>query len=326
MCSCRATAHSEERGASRDRRRRSRGAEALRAPGHAAVPAATGRRSGATRRRSGASRRPISTRTRARAGARRRRGPSSSEILVADSTYRARPPQGAAVRRRASRSAAASCAARTRSGAAVRMALDPRPRQRRCATTTGSRTCDRLPELRGDAGYPLRAQPPAARRRERRAAVRDAFRPPKPRAAVLLARLRYARRRACGPRPAVERKVERPPYEQLMPEIAETSYLAVGRKYGVSDNAIRKWLRAYERARVEPLPRAAEAGDCGDGRRGDAPDDPGAARARDGRGGRVLPRAVRVRGAPRDGGFAVLGRDDAVLHLWEAGDEEWRDA
>ena len=26
-----------------------------------------------------------------------------------------------------------------------------------------------------------------------------------------------------------------------------------------------------------------------------------------------------------DGGFAVLGRDDAVLHLWEAGDEGWRE-
>jgi catechol 2,3-dioxygenase-like lactoylglutathione lyase family enzyme len=26
-----------------------------------------------------------------------------------------------------------------------------------------------------------------------------------------------------------------------------------------------------------------------------------------------------------DGGFAVVGRDDAVLHLWEAGDESWRD-
>jgi catechol 2,3-dioxygenase-like lactoylglutathione lyase family enzyme len=25
-----------------------------------------------------------------------------------------------------------------------------------------------------------------------------------------------------------------------------------------------------------------------------------------------------------DGGFAVLGRDDAVLHLWEASDESWR--
>ena len=26
-----------------------------------------------------------------------------------------------------------------------------------------------------------------------------------------------------------------------------------------------------------------------------------------------------------DGGFAVLGRDDAVLHLWQAGDETWRE-
>jgi catechol 2,3-dioxygenase-like lactoylglutathione lyase family enzyme len=26
-----------------------------------------------------------------------------------------------------------------------------------------------------------------------------------------------------------------------------------------------------------------------------------------------------------DGGFAVLGRDEAVLHLWEAGDEGWRE-
>jgi catechol 2,3-dioxygenase-like lactoylglutathione lyase family enzyme len=26
-----------------------------------------------------------------------------------------------------------------------------------------------------------------------------------------------------------------------------------------------------------------------------------------------------------DGGFAVMGRDDAVIHLWEAGDETWRE-
>ncbi|HSL12051.1 MAG TPA: VOC family protein [Actinomycetota bacterium] len=26
-----------------------------------------------------------------------------------------------------------------------------------------------------------------------------------------------------------------------------------------------------------------------------------------------------------DGGFAVLGRDAAVLHLWQAGDESWRE-
>jgi catechol 2,3-dioxygenase-like lactoylglutathione lyase family enzyme len=26
-----------------------------------------------------------------------------------------------------------------------------------------------------------------------------------------------------------------------------------------------------------------------------------------------------------DGGFAVLGRDDAVVHLWQASDESWRE-
>jgi hypothetical protein len=44
-----------------------------------------------------------------------------------------------------------------------------------------------------------------------------------------------------------QRKVDRPPYEQLRVEIEATSYLAVGRKYGVSDNAVRKWVRFYER-------------------------------------------------------------------------------
>ncbi len=33
-------------------------------------------------------------------------------------------------------------------------------------------------------------------------------------------------------------------------------YLAVGRKYGVSDNAVRKWVRWYERQRER---EAAEA-------------------------------------------------------------------
>ena len=45
------------------------------------------------------------------------------------------------------------------------------------------------------------------------------------------------------------RKVERPPYEKLLEEIEATSYVAVGRKYGVSDNAVRKWVRFYERQR-----------------------------------------------------------------------------
>jgi len=42
------------------------------------------------------------------------------------------------------------------------------------------------------------------------------------------------------------RKVKRPPYEQLIKEIKETNHCAVGRKYGVSDTAIRKWIKQYE--------------------------------------------------------------------------------
>ena len=47
------------------------------------------------------------------------------------------------------------------------------------------------------------------------------------------------------PRPET-RKVERPPYILLKNEILEFGYSATGRKYGVSDNAIRKWVKHYE--------------------------------------------------------------------------------
>lgn len=47
------------------------------------------------------------------------------------------------------------------------------------------------------------------------------------------------------------RRVVRPPYAILAREIADTSYCAVGRKYGVSDNAIRKWVRDYATQREE---------------------------------------------------------------------------
>jgi hypothetical protein len=43
---------------------------------------------------------------------------------------------------------------------------------------------------------------------------------------------------------------ERPPAEVLLREVDELGYLAVGRKYRVSDNAIRKWLLEYERERL----------------------------------------------------------------------------
>ena len=43
------------------------------------------------------------------------------------------------------------------------------------------------------------------------------------------------------------RKVERPPETRLLLEVEEHGYLGVGRRYGVSDNAVRKWLREYAR-------------------------------------------------------------------------------
>ena len=56
-----------------------------------------------------------------------------------------------------------------------------------------------------------------------------------------------------GPKPEA-RKVERPSYEQLRRELAESNYSAVARRYGVSDNAVRKWMRAYEYQRRDAHP------------------------------------------------------------------------
>jgi hypothetical protein len=55
--------------------------------------------------------------------------------------------------------------------------------------------------------------------------------------------------RAGAARPGA-RRAARPPYEQLLVEIERCGYRATGRKYGVSDNAIRKWVRQYERERA----------------------------------------------------------------------------
>ncbi|MFL5904717.1 MAG: hypothetical protein ACJ76Q_13045 [Solirubrobacteraceae bacterium] len=52
------------------------------------------------------------------------------------------------------------------------------------------------------------------------------------------------------------RIVARPPLAQLLAEIEASSWCAVGRKYGVSDNAVRKWVRQYERERERGPPAA----------------------------------------------------------------------
>ena len=57
------------------------------------------------------------------------------------------------------------------------------------------------------------------------------------------------------------RRVERPPYAQLLSEGATLGWSATGRKYGVSDNAIRKWVRAYEAA-TSVAADAPESGEC----------------------------------------------------------------
>lgn len=61
--------------------------------------------------------------------------------------------------------------------------------------------------------------------------------------------------RFCGSRhenrPVQPRKAVRPPLEELLAGIGTEGYEAVGRRYDVSGNAIRKWVRAYG---VEPPP------------------------------------------------------------------------
>jgi hypothetical protein len=53
----------------------------------------------------------------------------------------------------------------------------------------------------------------------------------------------HLRRREPKPQ---RRKVERPSHQQLIADLRSMSFVAVGRKSGVSDNAVRKWLRSYE--------------------------------------------------------------------------------
>ncbi|SHJ90168.1 Site-specific recombinase XerD [Desulfatibacillum alkenivorans DSM 16219] len=42
------------------------------------------------------------------------------------------------------------------------------------------------------------------------------------------------------------RKVKRPPLKVLKRDVARMGYRGTGRKYGVSDNAVRKWIKVYE--------------------------------------------------------------------------------
>lgn len=47
----------------------------------------------------------------------------------------------------------------------------------------------------------------------------------------------------CYKKEHMSMRSERPDKEQLKKEVEEIGYSATGRKYGVSDNTIRKWLK-----------------------------------------------------------------------------------
>ena len=47
------------------------------------------------------------------------------------------------------------------------------------------------------------------------------------------------------PRVQVSKVKERPNLEELKKCISEFGYVKTGKKYGVSDNCIRKWLKKY---------------------------------------------------------------------------------
>ena len=42
------------------------------------------------------------------------------------------------------------------------------------------------------------------------------------------------------------RKVLRPSYDALIKDIKETNYVQTGKKYGVSNTTIKKWIKIYE--------------------------------------------------------------------------------
>jgi hypothetical protein len=45
--------------------------------------------------------------------------------------------------------------------------------------------------------------------------------------------------------PQYQRKVAHPPKEELYALIQTTNFVSLGKTFGVSDNAIRKWCKAY---------------------------------------------------------------------------------
>ena len=51
-----------------------------------------------------------------------------------------------------------------------------------------------------------------------------------------------------------QQKVVRPPKEELEKEVAYITFVDLGKKYGVTDNAVRKWCRSYGIPVHSPIP------------------------------------------------------------------------
>jgi len=128
---------------------------------------------------------------------------------------------------------------------------DPRSPQRDPRRQPPRESPGRLPELQRNAPDSLRRESPSARLPRSCALCNDEFRP------------KYGTQlycsRSCASRASQRSRprVERPPYEQLLEEIATSSWSAVGRKYGVSCNAVRKWVQMEQRLRAEAAEAAA---------------------------------------------------------------------
>lgn len=58
----------------------------------------------------------------------------------------------------------------------------------------------------------------------------------------------YAKAKRCSKCNALyRRKVKRPSLEELIKDVSEFGYCGTGRKYDVSDNCIRKWIKNYQK-------------------------------------------------------------------------------
>ena len=57
--------------------------------------------------------------------------------------------------------------------------------------------------------------------------------------------LKITKKRKSSNREHTRKVKNRPSYENLIREIEELGYSGTGRKYGVSDNAVKKWVQSY---------------------------------------------------------------------------------